>query len=124
MRIAGLACLGIPIAVLLLFAIGEIVGGDLSGSQHLLQLAPLLALAYAGWRWPYHAGMVLMVAGALLALAFVLFFHPEGISLTAMALVELVLFMPAIVAGAFLTLSGAIERGDFGDRDGDAQPSR
>jgi hypothetical protein len=36
-KIAALVITGIPLAILLLFAIGETVGGDWSGLGHLIQ---------------------------------------------------------------------------------------
>ena len=122
----ALACLAVPTALLLLFAGGEMLGGDLSGAQHLVEVGVVAAIAAAGWRWPYQTGMVLMLAGAGLALLFVLWLHPAGITLLGIAIVELLLFIPAIAAGACFTLAGAVERGDLGGdtRSEDAQPSR
>ncbi len=73
--------------------------------------------------------MVLMLGGAVLALVFVLWLHPAGITLLGIAVMELLFFIPAIAAGACFTLAGAVERGDFGGDAGseaseDAQPSR
>jgi len=129
LRVAGLACLAVPAALLLLFAVAEMIGGDLSGAQHLPEVAVVAAIGWAGWRWPYGVGMVLMLAGAVLALAFVLWLHPAGITLIGIAVMELLLFIPSIAAGACFTLAGAVERGDLGGDAGgeaseDAQPSR
>jgi hypothetical protein len=129
LRIVGLACLAVPAALLLLFAVGEMAGGDLSGAQHLPEVAAVGAIGWTAWRWPYILGMVLMLGGAVLALVFVLWLHPSGITLLGIAVVELLLFIPAIAAGACFTLAGAIERGDLGGGASDearegAQPSR
>lgn len=122
-------CLAVPAALLLVFAVAEMVGGDPSGVQHVPEVALILAIAAAAWRWPYSVGMVLMLGGAVLALVFVLWLHPAGITLLGIAVMELLLFIPAIAAGACFTLAGAVERGDFGGDAGseaseDAQPSR
>jgi hypothetical protein len=127
LRLAGIACLAVPAVLFLLFAVGEIVGGDLSGVQHVPEVAAVAAIAWAAWRWPFAVGMTLMIAGAALALVFVLWLHPAGITLLGIAIMELLLFIPTIAAGACFTLAGAIERGDLGGAGGaneDAQPSR
>lgn len=120
LRFAALACLTVPTALLLLFAGGEMLGGDPSGAQHLVEIAVIAAVAGVGWRWPYATGMVLMLGGVALALVFVLWLHPAGISLLGIAVVEVLLFLPAIAAGACFTLAGAVERGDMGSREPEA----
>ena len=111
-RTFGLACLVLPAAVLLLFGAGEIFEGDLSGAQHLIEIAVIAATGWAAWRWPFAVGQLLMLGGALVAVAWVLFLHPNGVTLLSVAIVELVLFMPVVIAGAFFTLSGALLRRD------------
>jgi hypothetical protein len=53
----------LPVTVLLLFAIGEMAGGDVSGAQHLPEAAALLILLIAGWRYPRVVGIVLLSMG-------------------------------------------------------------
>ena len=68
-------------------------------------------------------GMVLMLGGVVLALVFVLWLHPAGITLLGIAIMELLLFIPAIAAGACFTLAGAVERGDLsGGAGGEGSP--
>ena len=112
-------CLAVPAALLLVFAIAEVLGGDPSGVQHVPEVAVVAAIGWVAWRWPYVAGMVLMLGGAVLALVFVLWLHPAGITLLGIAVMELLLFIPSIAAGACFTIAGAVERGDLGDLRGD-----
>ena len=44
LRIAGLIALAVPAVTLLLFGIGEVAGGDLSGAMHLVDLAVMVLL--------------------------------------------------------------------------------
>ena len=60
------------------------------------------------------------------SLLFVLWLHPAGITLLGIAIMELLLFIPAIAGGACFTLAGALERGDLGGGTGieDVHPRR
>jgi hypothetical protein len=111
-RTLGVACLALPAFALLLVVGIEIAEGNVSAARHILEIAVLAAAAWAAWRWPFTVGQLLMVGGALLAIAWVLFPHPNGIALLTVAVVELVLFMPIVIAGALFTLSGALVRHD------------
>lgn len=68
LKMAASAILALPAAVLLLFAIGEMVSGDISGAQHLPEAAGLLIIAVAGWRYPRVAGVLLLCVGTMLLL--------------------------------------------------------
>lgn len=63
----ALVCLAIPILVLAAFALGEVAGGDISGLQHVVQLLPLAALAWLGWKRPLWGGIALIVLTLILA---------------------------------------------------------
>ncbi len=100
-------------AVALLFVIAlEIRKGNVGAVVHLLEIAAIAGVGWAAWRWPFGVGQLLMLGGALFAIAWVLFLHPEGVTLLSVAIVELVLFMPVVIAGALFTLSGALLRRD------------
>lgn len=111
-RTLGLASLALPGAVLLFFAAGELLAGDVGGAQHLVELVMLAAVGWAAWRWSFAVGQLLMLGGAIFAVAWVLFLHPDGVTLLSVAIVELVLFMPVVIGGALFTLSGALLRRD------------
>ncbi|RLT27331.1 MAG: hypothetical protein DWI48_03790 [Chloroflexi bacterium] len=111
-RTLGTISLVIPAIVLLLVIGIELLDGNLGAAIHLLEIAVLAAVGWAAWRWPFTVGQLLMLGGALLAIAWVLFLHPAGVTLLSVAIVELVLFMPVVIAGALFTLSGALLRRD------------
>ena len=52
LKIAGTVFLVIPILILAAFAVGEMASGDITGSQHVMQLAPLVLLGWLGWKRP------------------------------------------------------------------------
>jgi hypothetical protein len=78
LKLAASVLLAVPIALLLLFTIGEMTGGDLSGAQHIVQVAPLLLLLIAGWRYPRLAGIALLGLGVLLLVIWLVFVVVEG----------------------------------------------
>jgi hypothetical protein len=92
------------VGVLLLFAFGEMGAGDLSGLQHLVQLAPLALLLAAAWRFPLAAGAALVAVSLLLAVA-----YPFAVSVdepATIALVALLFFAPPLVSGVLFILAG------------------
>lgn len=60
-RIAALIFPGISLVILLLFAIGETVGGDWSRLGHLIQAIPIALLMWLGWKRPLWGGILLLV---------------------------------------------------------------
>ena len=108
LRLAAIALLTIPAGVLLLFAFGEMIGGDPSGAQHIPEGAALLLLAAAAWRYPLWTGVILLAVGAVLLLAWLLFvvFGPNR-DVPAIALVATgaILFLPPFAAGWLLIRS-------------------
>jgi hypothetical protein len=61
---------GIPLVILLLFAIGETVGGDWSGLGHLIQAIPIALLMWLGWKRPLWGGILLLVLSLVAAYSF------------------------------------------------------
>lgn len=103
LKIAGLILLLIPLTILLIFTIGETVGGDVSGLQHLVQAAPLALLAWWAWKKPWIGGWVLLITAIIFAAVYPMTKSDQ--SLRVMILIELLLFGPAIVAGILFLLS-------------------
>src|SRR5579871_3595626 len=58
--LAGIGILLVPIALLLLLAAGEAMGGDPGGLVRLLLAAPLVILALLAWRFPAACGRFLL----------------------------------------------------------------
>lgn len=61
LKIIALVFPALTVAVLLLFMLGETIGGDWSGLGHLLQAAPILLLMWLGWKRPLWGGIFLLV---------------------------------------------------------------
>ncbi len=105
-KLAASVLLGVPFTVLLVFAVGEMVGGELSGAQHLVQAAPLLLLLVAAWRYPRMVGLLLLGLGALLFGIWLIFFaseaDPHGIEILGWVVSGLLLFIPPLAAGWLL----------------------
>jgi hypothetical protein len=80
-KIFGECLLLIPGTLLILFGIGEINGGDISGIQHFMELAPLLILAIICWRYPRTGGFILAVLGTILSALYFVFFQSFPLSL-------------------------------------------
>jgi hypothetical protein len=70
LMIAGLVLLGLQAGFYLVFAVGEMLGGDLSGAGHLVQMLPALLLMWLVWRRPLEGGLVLLFFGVIPVLAY------------------------------------------------------
>lgn len=92
----------IPTAILLLFTFGETFGGDLSGLSHLLQLAPLALLIFLAYKKPRIGGILLLAIGLALGVLYPL---TAPFKLQTILIVETLLFLPPVLAGALLILS-------------------
>jgi hypothetical protein len=105
LHLAGIALLLVPVAILVVFTVGETVGGDVSGLQHLLQAAPLVLLVAVAWRWPRAGGTAVLVTAVLLGTTYAIEWHPREMTVQAVVITELVLFAPPIAAGMLLLLA-------------------
>ena len=63
LKIVAMFPLVFMVSVLLVFGIGETLGGDLSGLMHLVGVAFVVAVAWLAWKRPFWGG-ILMLAGA------------------------------------------------------------
>jgi len=50
----------------LLFSMGEVRGGDLSGILHLIPALLIIVLVVAAWKWPRTGGIALLLAGTVI----------------------------------------------------------
>jgi len=69
-KIAAMIFPGIPLSILLLFAIGETVGGDWSGLGHLIQVVPIVLLMWLAWKRPLWGGISLLILSLIAAYSF------------------------------------------------------
>jgi hypothetical protein len=108
LRSAALALAVLPIIALLVLTAAELVGGDISGVQHLFQIAPLALLVWAAWRWPEAGGIVLATVGLGLAMVYPVL---TGLPARTVVVTEVLLFVPVILAGALFVVSARSLRG-------------
>lgn len=106
LKLAALVCLALPIVVLAAFAVGEVAAGTISGLQHVVQLLPLVALAWLGWKRPLWGGIALI--GLTLVLAG-LFISMDTVPPSAMLFASFLIFAPALLAGIALVTAGCSE---------------
>lgn len=112
LRIAGLVALAVPVAILLLFGIGEVAGGDLSGAMHLVELAVTVLVGVLAWMRPLEGGAVLSAAGGLFA---VLLLRQGSIGEgEAVTPAILILALPQIVAGVLFFVAGLLGQREQG----------
>lgn len=98
-RKIGLGLLVIPVGFISLFLVGELIGGDITGLGHLIQLIPLIILWLLARKFPHIIGMVLQILGTIL---FVLYNYASHFSFP---IVSLLLFVPIIVSGFLIFIS-------------------
>lgn len=102
-KIAALMLVGLGIAFFLIFAVGELAGGDVSGVQHLPPAALLGALLWLGWTRPRVAGIVvLLLLAAPLTVGFVLGMATEDARSGEMWFALLIPLVPIVTGGLFL----------------------
>lgn len=102
-RLVGFGLILIPITFLLLFTIGEVISGELSGYSHLVQIVPLVILAILARKKLKIAGLLLMITSILLGIFYAIVMGNSPLSLKLM--VELVLFLPPFLAGLLFFLA-------------------
>jgi len=96
LMIAALIPLGLQVGIYLLFGLGEMASGDVSGAGHLLPAVGTLALALLSWRRPIEGGAALLVVGIVS--------RADVSDATAL----LIMAAPQIVSGLLFLLAGWI----------------
>ena len=96
--VAALIPLALQVAAFLLFGIGEMASGDLSGAGHLLPAVSSVILAFLAWKRPLEGGAALLIAGV--------------VSLAGLreAAAILILAAPQIISGPLFLAGGMIAR--------------
>jgi len=106
-KIAALVLLGLGVAFYLMFAVGEMAGGDITGIQHLLPAAVLGALLWLGWKRPRTAGIVLLALSVPLGAAYIAVLVVRDLPLPWV----LWIVLPPVLTGWLLLHAGRHERG-------------
>ena len=102
LRITALIPLGFQVAIFLLFAVGEMTAGDLSGAGHLLQVAVVAPLGMLAWMRPFEGGIALFVVGIVIAISF--------LTIEVMIPALAILASPHLVSGVLFFLAGVDSR--------------
>ncbi len=113
MRLAAMTLLGVPAGLLLLMGFGEMLGGNITGIQHVPEAALLLVLMWLAWKHAWGAGMVLIAGSVVLFWAWILLVTTSGNTNTSTwvwAVTGLILFVPPLAAGVLLMLSSRDSR--------------
>lgn len=50
----------------LLFGLGEVTGGDMSGITHLTPAFLIIVLVVLAWKWPRNSGIAMLLAGGFI----------------------------------------------------------
>jgi len=104
-KIAALIFPGITLVILLLFTIGETVGGDWSGLGHLIQAIPIALLMWLGWKRPLWGGILLLVLSFIAAYSFANPFH-----VTDWLAPLLIIIAPLILSGILFLSAARLEK--------------
>ena len=99
---AALVLLGLGIAFYLMFAVGELAGGDVSGVQHFLPVAILVALAIVAWYRPRAAGIALLALTVPLGAAYIAVLVVRDLPPTW----ALMIVLPPVMTGLLLFRAG------------------
>jgi peptidoglycan/LPS O-acetylase OafA/YrhL len=101
-KVAALVLLGLGVAFYLLFTVGEMASGDVSGIQHLPPVLVLAGLIWLAWRRPTTAGIVLLLLAVPLGVAYVVLLVVRDLPLVW----ALQLALPPVLAGLLLLRAG------------------
>lgn len=101
-KIAALVLLGLGVVFYLMFTVGEIAGGDVSGIQHLPPALALVGLLWLAWKRPRGAGIVLLVLAVPLGIAYLVVLVVRDLPLVWAVQIAL----PPVVAGLLLLRAG------------------
>ncbi|MDA0365842.1 MAG: hypothetical protein O3B31_14195 [Chloroflexi bacterium] len=110
LRAIATAAIAPVVAVLVLFVVGEAGGGDLSGLQHVVQLAPLVLIVAAAWRFPTVGGGLLVVLSLVLIVGYPVWALDREISPLGIVLVEALLLLPPLASGLLFLAAGRMMR--------------
>lgn len=88
----------IPFSFFLLFALGEMSEGDVSGLQHVVEVVLVVALMYLALKKPFLGGFIMFFSGFIFSMLYVAFTRhlPPQTMIMAITL----FFLPLIFAGA------------------------
>lgn len=95
----SLAPLFIPIGFLSLFLFGEVLGGDMSGMSHAVQIIPLIVIALASKKYPRVAGWAAIILSIAFSIWYISWAEFDPITY---ALLGGILVLPVTISGIVL----------------------
>jgi hypothetical protein len=104
LKLLGLVCAAVPLAQLVLFAVGE--GVIQEGWGHLLQAAPLLLLLLLAWWRPLVGGALMTIAASGLGVIFAV----TAFELSWWLPTAAMFFLPAIIGGLLFLAAGIVAK--------------
>jgi hypothetical protein len=108
LKIAAMFPLAFMVVILLIFAIGESVGGDLSGLMHLLPVVLVGLVAWLCWKRPLWGGILLLAGAIFEAVFFGLAFRRAGPGGVVSPII--IMILPLMVSGVLLLAAAWIGR--------------
>lgn len=105
LKIIALVFPGLTLAVLLLFTLGETIGGNWSGLGHLIQAIPIFFLMWLGWKRPLPGGILFLVLSLLASYSLIDALH--GSEWPARFLI---MIAPLFLSGILLLGASGLER--------------
>jgi hypothetical protein len=108
LKIAAMVPLGFMVLVLLMFGIGEVVGGDLSGIQHIVPVVFVGLVVWLCWRRPLWGGILLLLGASFFTLTFWRMFTSEDLS--AMVAPLVIMILPLAFSGLLLLAAEGVGR--------------
>jgi hypothetical protein len=97
--------LGLAMAILLLFTVGESASGDWSGLGHLIYAVPIGLLMWLGWRRPLWGGILLFFLAVLASINFSDALRGQG-----WLAPFLIIIAPLLLSGLILLIAAGLER--------------
>jgi hypothetical protein len=111
LRIVACIILGIPLAIFLLFGIGEMVGGDISGGMHLVEALIVVLVGILSWKRPFEAGIILCLSSLALTGFFLSILLPNPANEGPTNFFSLlILVLPTLIAGILFLSAGIVAR--------------
>lgn len=118
LKVAALIPVGLMSLVLLMFGIGESVGGDWSGLGHLVPVLFAGLVCWLGWKQPLWGGALLLVGAVMNAIPFL----PALSSPQDFTAPFVIMILPLLLSGGLMLWAGLVERGKAKPPSPDHQP--
>lgn len=111
LRIVACIILGIPLVVFLIFGIGEMVGGDLSGGMHLVEALIVVLVGILSWKRPFEAGIILCLSSLALGGFFLINLLADHVREGPINFHSLlILVLPTLITGILFLSAGIMAR--------------